>query len=138
MAQRFGFQFSKTLAPEVFLLDGYVNIGATGAVGALDNKLSLWVKSITRNSTGNYTVVLTDLWDSLGLVQAEVISNNSATDYSMVKVVSFQPGSVATTSPFATTTASIVIQVSSGGSAADPPSGGGIQFLVLAHNNVAV
>ena len=131
MADRYGFQFTKALVPEVFILDGYV--GAVEASGLLTgDTLPIWMSSIVRNSTGNYTVTLTDLWIGIPYVHVDVLSDNVSTDVTIVKVLSIKLGSV---SGGATTLPTILLQVTSGGSAADPPPNGGLMFDIRAHNS---
>lgn len=130
MADRYGFQFTKTLVPETFLLDGYLTVGVSGAVTSAS--LPIWMASITRNSTGNYTVVLTDLWTSLTSVQVDTLADNDPTDVTICKVVSKTPGSVSGTT---TTAAQFVFQVTSGGSAADPQNNGALMFDLNVKNS---
>src|ERR1035437_3338603 len=67
MADRFGQQFTKTLNPEVWILDGYMPAGPDGYVDIANgvDLLPLWMKSIVRTGTGAYTVTMTDTWVSL-------------------------------------------------------------------------
>lgn len=68
MADRYGYQFTKTLAPEIFGLQGYVQVatgigGITGAqIQQTGTNLPIWMKSLTRSSLGTYILTLTDTW----------------------------------------------------------------------------
>lgn len=131
MADRFGQQFSQTLVPGVVLLDGYQSVfGSSGALTA-GQTLPLWVKSITRNSAGNYTVVLSDTWASVH-PQVEVYSNNAVLE--MTAVVSKIDNSVSGAGGVNRFT--FICQTS--GVATDPPSDGGFDIQVFAHNSTAI
>lgn len=70
MANRWFNQFGKTLAKEVVSLYGQVKIGASGAptlttAGTNNSFTSQGIKSIVRNSTGDYTITLQDPYTQL-------------------------------------------------------------------------
>jgi hypothetical protein len=128
MADRYGFQFTKALVPEVFLLDGYMSAGPDGYVDVTNgtDTFPVWMSSIVRNSTGNYTVVLTDTWSTLPLVSVETLGAG-ATDHLMAHVFSV------TTSGF-----SFVLENTTTGTATDLTTGGGIQFKVKVGNSTSL
>ena len=128
MADRYGFQFTKALVPEVFLLDGYMSAGPDGYVDVTNgtDTLPIWMSSIVRNSTGNYTVVLTDTWAGLPLVSVETLGAG-ATDHLMAHVFSV------TTSGF-----SFVLENTTTGTATDLTTGGGIQFKIKVGNSTSL
>ena len=130
MSDRYGYQFVKSLVPEKFFLDGYVSIGASGAlsptVASGSQTLPEWMLSITHNSTGNYTVVLTDTWSTLPLVSVETLGAG-ATDHLMAHVFSV------TTSGF-----SFVLENTTTGTATDLTTGGGIQFKIKVGNSTSL
>lgn len=137
MAERFFYQFTQSLLPELVLLDGYVSLAADGYTSTSAN-LPLWMKSLTRNSAGNNTVVLTDNWDDLAFICVETVSYADAADLTICKITAFDAGSVATTSPYATTPASFTFQITSGGSAHEGPANGGLMFSLAVHNTKAL
>lgn len=123
MSDRWSFQFTKSLVPEKFLLDGYVSIGSTGELSPATQTLPIWMKSITHNSTGNYTVVLTDTWSGVVLPVIEVIGA-AALDGVRAQVLS----ATASQFVFACFTTSTLAPV-------DPSSGGGLQFILHVVNS---
>ena len=58
MANRLLKQFQYSLEDKVTTLFANIPIGATGAVGTLDPTKNQGILSVTRNSTGKYTIVL--------------------------------------------------------------------------------
>ena len=130
MSDRFGFQFTKSIIPEKWILDGYVSIGSTGALSPTlasgGQTLPIWLKSITRNSAGNYTVVLTDSWATVPRINVEVIGAD-AFDGLQAQVI------LESTSGF-----QFVCYLPSTLVATDPSSGGGIQFIINVSNSVSV
>lgn len=58
MASRLLKQFQYSLEDRVVNLFANIPIGATGAVGTLDPAKNQGILSVTRNSTGKYTIVL--------------------------------------------------------------------------------
>lgn len=129
MADRFGQQFTQSLQGGLFVLDGYLSVGASGAISG--QVLPLWMKSITRNSAGNYTVVLSDTWFSLNpsvLVQG---ANAVTANVACVVLVNNSSGSSQGVNQI-----NFICNVA--GTAADVPSGGGLTFHVLAHNSGVV
>ena len=80
MADRYGFQFTKTLHPERWHLDGAVQIG-TGGVST--SPLPIWISSVGATGvpanpsglfTGIYDITLTDSWNALAFVGAQVVA----------------------------------------------------------------
>ena len=131
MADRFGYQFTQTLVPEVFLLDGYFSAGPDGYVDISNgvDTLPVWMKSIVRNSTGNYTVLTgyvngsTDFWAS-PLVPDITIIGAGASSHLVAQVISVS------TSGF-----NFVLENSTTGTATDLPQNGGLYISVIAHNS---
>jgi hypothetical protein len=129
MADRFGFQFTQSLTPETFLLDGYLAAGPDGYVDVSNGKdeLPVWMKSIVRNSTGNYTVTLgyvngaTDTWNRILPVVTVVGAGSSSHLVAQLTQV--------TNSSF-----TFVLENSTTGTATDLPTNGALQLNVVAHN----
>jgi len=160
MADRYKFQFSSALVPGVVSVDGYVATGSSGAVlntaagtnlnaAGLPLYLPKGVLSITRNSTGKYTIALGSpntqasvsgvdtYWDLLSCKATPVCP--SATDIKD-QVVSWNltspGGSPGSTGQYMS---SLVIQfVNSSGSAVDPPNGGGFLLHIKLKNSSVV
>lgn len=130
---RYKFQFTQSIVPELVILDGYQTVGVSGAITSAN--LPIWVSSLVRNSTGNYTLTMTDLVPSFAFIHMECLSNADPTDVTIAKVVSYSLGGV---SGGATTLPTIVFQVTSGGSAADIENGGGLMLTVHVHNSASL
>lgn len=64
MANKYGYQFGYSPEAQVWKLYGKVTIGATGAP-TLVAASSRGFASITRDSAGLYTIVLSDVWPKL-------------------------------------------------------------------------
>jgi hypothetical protein len=132
---RYKFQFMQSIVPELVVLDGYFVVGAGGSVTG--DGLPIWVSSFVHNSTGNYTLTMTDLFNSFGHISVSGITDNDPTDVSIIKVVSQTLGSI-TQSTQATVLPTIVLQVTSGGSAVDPAPNSAIQIQVTIHNSASL
>ena len=128
MADRFGQQFIKSLVPDVTILDGYMSAGPDGYVDLTNgtDTLPIWMKSISRTSTGLYVVVMKDTWGDRLFVTVETLGAG-ATDHLVAHVYSV------TTSGF-----TFVLENSTTGTATDLTTGGGIQFKIIAHNSTAL
>lgn len=129
MANRYGNQFWYSLVPNKWSLFGLAAIGATGAP-TINASKSKGFTSITRNSAGNYTLVLQDVWvDFLGF-QATVLDSGANT-VCTVYVVS---QAVATSG-----TRTIVFQcLDFAGLAVDPRNGASIYWEAILKNSNAV
>jgi hypothetical protein len=88
-------------------LTGYVNIGNTGAVGTIK---CVGVQSVTRNSAGNYTIVLDKIYaDMIPDVWVAVTSQNMTTSI--------------TTLTLSSSTIVVQCQIANTGTATDPSNG---------------
>lgn len=128
MADRYGFQFTKALVPEVFLLDGYMSAGPDGYVDVSNGTdvLPIWMLSITRNSTGNYTVVTTDTWASI-LMPTIIVVNAGASDHLVAQLLSTSQSGF-----------TFVLENSTTGTATDLPTSGGLLMKLVVHNSTSL
>jgi hypothetical protein len=104
-------------------MDGYIQVGATGSVTG--DVLPYWLKSVVRNSTGNYTFTCVDNFDAFSWVGFTPVSNNT------VETVNWN---VETFNAAATGGATFVVQFSVTGSATDLDNNGGLFVDVHIHN----
>lgn len=129
MANRYMNQFWGSLLKGKSSLFGRAAIGATGAP-TLSAANSQGITSITRNSAGNYTLVLNDTWVSLLGLQATIIDSGTQT-VATVYVVSETVATAATKN--------IVFQcLDFAGLAVDPRNGASIRFEIVLSNSTAV
>lgn len=114
MANRLFYQFRLSLEKSIVDLFGKVTIGASGAP-TLVTASSKGIASITKNSTGRYTIVLQDSY--YGLLNGQIIIvNSTAPAAPNVRIVSEAVANAASKA--------IVIQFSiADGTATDPGSG---------------
>jgi len=130
MADRYGYQFTKTLLPDLVILDGYAQVTDAAGALSLDSDLTIWCKSIVRNSTGKYTITLLDDWPRFAFI-SPVIVGDAVTDAVVAQPLSW----VSTTG----SGGSIVIQVMNfSGAATDIVHNGGLFLSVHAMNNSSV
>jgi hypothetical protein len=129
MANRFFNQFSLGLEKAPVRLYAKVAIGASGAptISAANSK---GVASITRNSAGNYTIVLQDTYVKLMSISAKGQNSTgiSASPDMGVKTISV----TSLTSP------SVNVVFSTGGVATDPASGDTLYFEIVLSNSTAL
>lgn len=108
-----------TMVPGAVSLFANVAIGASGAP-TLSVAASKGIISITRNSTGNYTVLfgtktgMVDSYNSLLMVNKAVVSSAAQAAPEM---------RVSANNVSSTTAPGVILQFSSGGTATDPGSG---------------
>lgn len=117
------FQFQYSMQREIVNLSMKAAIGATGAVtiSTLDAK---GVTSITRNSAGNYTILLQDTYPALMHMNVMVL-NATATAAPSCQIIS----------EAVVTTGAIVIQfLAPGGTAVDPDNGATIMVSMTLRN----
>jgi len=112
MASRL-FQFNYTYERDMVTIHAKVAIGASGAP-TLNTTLSKGIVSITRNSAGQYTLVMKDQMNKLMSVEACVLSSTG---------ISASPNVGVKTDNVNGTTPSVTIVCSTGGTATDPGSG---------------
>lgn len=125
MANRRFFQFRYSAQRDVVDLSMKAAIGATGAptISTTDAK---GISSITRNSAGNYTVLLQDNYAALMFATA-VVMNATATASPCFQLISEQVSNA--------TTPRVIIQfLDAAGAAADPDSGSTIMFHAMLRN----
>jgi hypothetical protein len=110
-------------------------VGATGAVGAVTPAVGHAIKSITRNSTGNYTIVFKDIYPDFLTVKAAIqFATGGAVMNPALQVKAWSY------TPKAAGGATLVIQVVTLASpevAADAPNGSEIHFEVIARNSAS-
>jgi hypothetical protein len=147
---RYTYQFSSSFYPKMVELDGYVQTGTTGAVlnsSAGTNldaaNLPLYIpkglKSVVRNSTGNYTLTFGNSSDSttdtyFDLVHAEWTPIVPAPGVTAISgnTVSWNMASAGTGLKKVST---VTVQFQTAGSASDPPAGGGFTFALKLRNS---
>lgn len=129
MANRWMQQFWLSFIKGKASLFGQVAIGATGAP-TLSAANSMGITSITRNSAGNYTIVLNDTWVKfLGFHWTMVDSGTQtvATCYVVSETVA------------TAATKNIVIQCQDfAGAAVDPRNGATLRFEIVLNNSSAM
>lgn len=139
MADRFGFQFPKTILPEQWVLGGSVSLGVTGVA---TGSLPIWMSSIsptgaanpTGASIGMYTVSLTDSWNAAPSVKADIRCAPAAglpggtLNTLAVKVIAVD---VAVKKQIVLQ----VIDVANSGTATTPTSGQALDLLLFLSNN---
>ena len=113
MANRRLYQFHAAYEAQTVKLWMNVAIGSSGAPTLTDNE-NKGIASITRNSTGNYTI---DLVDSFNRLLAAQMVSLSASTAAAPEMTVLDDSSSDSTAP------SIQIETSSGGIATDPGSG---------------
>ena len=115
------------------IVRGKFNVGATGAVGTIVPGVGNAIKSITRNSAGNYTIVFKDNFKDFHTAKAWIAFASAGAVMNpalQVKPWSYTPGAAGG--------ATMVIQVVTLASpevAADAPNGCQIHFEVYAKNS---
>lgn len=119
MASRM-FQFQYSYERDLAQLDLKINIGASGAPTV---NLGKGLTSITRNSAGNYTLVLKDVHNKLMGVSAAFISGASAPAAPAINVVSEAVNTVGTQT--------VVIQCRNAAGAATDPASGEVMLLQI-------
>lgn len=130
MANRYMDQFCYSLEKGKSALFVKVAIGATGAP-TLDTTNSKGIKSITRNSAGQYTLVLQDAWSRYLGMEARFIQ--SSTGIPASPIVGLKSQSVATAGG-----GSIVFVCSTGaGAATDPGNGEELELVLFLKNSSA-
>lgn len=125
MANRSFYQFSLTAQRDVVTLTAKVTIGAVGAptLSTTDAKA---IKSITRNSAGNYTLALQDNYAAL-MSAAIMVMNPIISTAPDRQLISEQVSSA--------TAPQLVFQmISPAGAAVDPDSGATILVTLLLRN----
>jgi hypothetical protein len=148
MADRYGYQFTSSLIPRVWLIDGYVSVGASGAVlntaagtnlDAAGQPIYLpkGVKSIVRSSAGLYVI---SLGDSSGLTTTDTYVN--VVNASIVPVCSTPTninGQVVSwnlaSGGLSTKVTAITVRFQTGGVETDLPSGSGWLFTLHMKNS---
>lgn len=129
MANRWMQQFWLSFIKGKASLFGQVAIGATGAP-TLSAANSMGITSITRNSAGNYTIVLNDTWVKFLGFHATIVDSGAQT-VATVYVVSETVATAATKN--------IVIQCSDfAGAAVDPRNGATLRFEIVLNNSSAM
>lgn len=132
MANRYFNQFQQTLVKKVCTIYARVAIGASGAA-TLNAVQSKGVVSITRNSTGDYTIQLgtngtpvqNDVYYRLLEANVTIANSTGIPDVVMgVKTTASTLGSTAV----AASTIEVVFSSALGGSATDPASGDVLYF----------
>lgn len=121
MANRYFKQFVRTPDTNVTLLDGYVNVGATGAVVSSTVPFG----TVTRTGSGAYTLTLQDTYPSLLFAGASPVNNTAQNvdwccttfDVSGAGTISFTCNNQST------------------GTATDPTSGNGFFISVILKNS---
>lgn len=135
------------------ILDGYIPIGATGAVLNTTTGTNLdvtggkiffpkGIKSVTRNSAGNYTFVLgdanrvlTDNYHSLNSVELTPVCPTATAVYGQLASWNLTAGTPAVGGKYFN---SLTVQfVNGSGVATDPPNGGGFLFTFYLNNSAA-
>lgn len=151
MSDRSGYQFTSSPNPKLWMLDGYVAVSTSGTVlnttagtnldaAGLPLYLPRGIKSVVRNSTGNYTITFG---------KAAVNAPEAQTDsYQRLLHVDVTPVCPVVTSighqvvswnlaagGLASNVSSVTIQFVTSGSAADLPTNGGFTFSIHASNS---
>jgi len=125
MANQFGYNQLFTDRPETWIADGYVSIGATGAP-TLATVPSGIVSTVTRNSAGNYKIVLAQNW--YALLDAHVASEIPA---GLSPAFLFSQLDSDTVGSAASGQKVTVRFVDKDGTATELPSGSGFRFCLL-------
>lgn len=127
MANRFFNQFRLSLEKQVVDLFGRVTFGSTGAP-TLDAVNSKGIKSIVRNSAGNYTVTLSDSYVRLLLAKHIFISASAPASPSLY---------IASETVKTPSGPAIVLQFNAAGTATDPASGEEVRLQFVLKNSTA-
>lgn len=132
MSNRYYRQFVNTNTPGVVKVFAQITFGSTGAPTLSTSNGAQSITSVTRNSAGDYTLVLQDLWSSLLAVKHVFNSGSSAPA---------SPGMYIKANNVATSTGgsakSIELVFNAAGTATDPASGE-IVYLEFALKNSSV
>lgn len=126
MSNRFMNQFHFSFVKGKTSLYGRVTFGATGAP-TLDSVKSKGIKSIVRNSAGNYTIALQDNYYAF-LRAAHVFVGSSAPA---------APSMYVTSESVSSTTPSLIVQFNAAGTATDPASGEEVRLELVLNNSSA-
>ena len=132
MANTYGYigQF-KTDRPGVWEIDGYVSIGESGNP-SLNTVPSGIVKSVKRNSTGNYTMTLQENWYSMLYVNVKtMIPSGLSPQYVNCQMLNTNIGYSNVSNPVI----NFITNVS--GTPTDPPAGSGLTYIVVLKNSSA-
>lgn len=127
MANRRYYNQQFTLEPAPVTLFAHVTFGSTGAP-TLDANQSRGIKSIVRNSAGNYTISLVDSYNRL-LMLKHIFINSTAPASPGLYIVSEQV--VSSTAP------SLIVQFNAAGTATDPGSGEQVRMSIELKNSNA-
>lgn len=112
------FQFRYSYERDLTDIEAKITIGATGAPTLTNAK---GIVSMTRNSAGNYTILLKDAYYLLMKVDADFVSGSSAPAAPLVNVVSEQVNS--------NSAPSLIIQCRDVAAAAADPASGEVMLL---------
>lgn len=124
MANRYFKQFVKTLDSERVLIDGYA--GITDSVGSVSFPAGQGgVASITRNSAGNYSIVLQDQYPALLYPDVNVMEPSGVAGWDVVWT---------TLDPVITKTFRVQF-LNQSGNAADLPPQSGFYFSLMLKNS---
>jgi len=128
MANQFGYVRMNTDRASIWLSDGYVSISDGYGTPVFDTVPSGIVKSVVKNSTGNYSIILQQAW--YALVGASVQTVVPAGTLLVAQVTSFTVGNAAVQPISAGGVGQqITFQVAdAAGSAAELPEGSGFLF----------
>lgn len=132
MANRRSYQFTFSSEPLPMHIFAQVTFGSSGAPTL--NYGSSYISSITRNSAGDYTIVLRDLWNRLLGVSAVF---NSGSSLPAAPLVNIKANNVATSSGGSAKSLEIVFSDGDTPAATDPASGE-IVYLDIALKNSSV
>lgn len=128
MANRFFESRRYSLEKQIVELFFKFAVGASGAP-TLDALNSKGIKSVARNSAGNYTVTLQDQYSKFLSLDAKELGASGIPAAPVVGVVSQAVGN---------STPTVVVQFSSGGVATDPDSGSTIHGKIALGNTSAI
>lgn len=125
MAQRSFSQFRYSNKKQVYDIYGQFSVGASGAPTLASN---IAVKSVVRNSAGNYTITFTDAYFAFLMFQAAFKNSSGIEASPNVGIIA-----VSVTNP-----ATINFVMSTGGVATDPASGDVVYFQATFNNSSAI
>ena len=112
----------------VFLFGNFV-VGSTGAVGSVKG---LGISGVVRNSTGNYTITLSDAYSRYLYGDASLLHN---TNFSGVSNVEIQQDPATFQSSFQTNKTITLQCYDNSGSAVDPAVASVLGFMVVARRS---
>lgn len=133
MANAYLNQFRKSYEKEVCDIFGNVSVGTTGAPTLNTSALasSKGIKSIARNSAGNYTITLQQPWVKLLNVDATITNTTGIASAPSIGILTTGTNVASVSAP------TVQIVFSTGGTATDLASGSTILLQITVGNTTA-